>query len=230
MESFDVPLDLVALLMVVFGVVLLVVGVRVVRVVFGLLGFAVGAVAARWAVPALFAVGEVPVAMWAGVGAVTAVVAVAWSTFGSLVLGVVASALLAFAILVGRGMPEVAWWALAIAAGFGGVIAVLVPRVAQTMATAALGAWGLLRGGEYFLFGRGAVEGGAGALVLPDADLTYAFVLLLVALSVGGAFLQLVLFGGGPSDARGSAGVRSSREGGRCGASDGADANRQRVP
>ena len=203
MESVDVPLDLVALVMVVFGVLLLVVGVRVVRVVFGLIGFAVGAVAACWAGPALFAVGEVPVAMWAGVGAVTAVVAVAWSTFGSLVLGAVALALVTFAILVGRGMPEVAWLALAIAAGFGGLVAVLVPRVAQIMATAALGAWALLRGGVYLLLDRGAFEGDAVALVLPDADLTYVFALLLLALCFGGASLQLALFGGAPSDGRG---------------------------
>jgi hypothetical protein len=76
------------------------------------------------------------------------------------------------------------------------------------MATATLRAWGSLRGGEYFLFDWSAGDGGAVALVLPDAGLTYVFVTLLVVLSIGGGFLQPRCSGVGRPRIGGRAGGR----------------------
>ncbi|MCC6695765.1 MAG: TMEM198/TM7SF3 family protein [Candidatus Hydrogenedentes bacterium] len=133
-------------------------GYRTLKVVISLLGFAIAGVTigslAAWAAPDNNAV-------QAGAAVIAGLMGAATLLFlyrvGVFLLGLLASALVSYALTAGTSDPNALWIVLGCALG-GGAMALILERTLMILATAALGAWIVVCGVGFFLVGPKFLE------------------------------------------------------------------------
>jgi len=147
------PDNLTAFVAVVAGSAYCFLGYRLFKFVLGLTGFVLaGGVAGHLA--ASFYPGHpvVNAAAFLGGGLAGAVAILAFYEVGVFLIGLLGAVLVAHTLLDGYDVAHGPWILLG-AAIAGGLIAVLLERAVMTLATAAIGAWGVVAGVTYFATG-----------------------------------------------------------------------------
>ncbi len=141
------PLVLLVSVGMIVGVLSCFWGHRIFKLLFGLMGFALGGLLTG--LVALYVTGETTTALMVGAvgGFIGAGILLSLYTVGVFVLGAFTGIAIGLLVSAGYGQFDIAAWTLLAVAG--GVVAILMQKFTVVVATALLGAWNIVVGGVY---------------------------------------------------------------------------------